>query len=257
MNPSSWLLGDLHAQVGRCTSASDEDFGAERSNTVGPCSLKNDIVPNANGWLLLDIAGQNSLRHVSSHFTLRDSKRWTWRHPRYHSRAVLDHIFVPAAQLRNISGYFVANQITISTDHRLAVCEMIFRPRLQKRSSKSFPPVDISKLRDDINIQQAFQQQVSEKLGLSDPKLLTTDELSSKIRTIPVNAAKSILPTKPKAKFPSEFTANTINLIGQKRAMWKRMQQSGQRFTRSMRESYRALCRNVKRSVSLETAMLC
>ena len=82
------------------TSLIDSDFGAESSNTVGSFSLKNDITPNANGSLLLDIASENCLRHVTSHFSCTDSKRWTWRHPRYTTRAALDHIFIPATQMR-------------------------------------------------------------------------------------------------------------------------------------------------------------
>ena len=248
--PSSWLLGDFNARVGRCTSGADEDYGAARSNTVGPRSLKSDIVPNANGLLLLDIAGQNNIRHISSHFTLRDSKRWTWRHPRYHSRAVLDHIFVPAPEFRNVSRYFGAHHTTIPTDHRLAVCELTFRPRLQKRSERPSPPIDNSKLRDDPNTQNAFENEVTKLLGHSNPEHLTTDELSAQIRTVPVNVAKSVLPIKRKPKFPTEFSTNTINLIQQKHNMWKHMQKAGQRFTRSMRESYRTLCRNVKHSIS-------
>ena len=243
-------MGDLNARVGRCTSESDEDFGARRSNTIGPRSLKSDIVPNANGSLLLDITGQNNLRHVSSNFTLRDSKRWTWRHPKYNSRAVLDHIFVPAPQFRNILRYYVAHKTTLPTDHRLAICELTFRPRLQKRTTRPTPPVDNSKLRDNPNIQDTFKQEVTKQLGPSDPEFLTTEELSDKIRTIPVHAANSVLPTKQKNKFPTEFSAETIDLIQQKRKMWKHMQSSGRRFTRAMRESYRNLCRNVKRSIS-------
>ena len=106
-------------------------------------------MPNANGILLLDIVGEINYRHVGSHFTLLDSIRWTWRHPRCHSRPVLDHVFVPAPQMRNVSRYFVAPQITVFTDHRLSVCELTFRPRLQKRPEKQPAPIDNSKLRDD------------------------------------------------------------------------------------------------------------
>ena len=56
-------MGDLNARVGRSTSEADSEFGAERSNTVGPWSLKGDIVPNANGSLLIDVAGENDYRH--------------------------------------------------------------------------------------------------------------------------------------------------------------------------------------------------
>ena len=52
-------------------------------------SLKNDIAPNENDSAILNIAYMNNLRHVVSHFNMRDSKRWTWRHPRYRSGAVL------------------------------------------------------------------------------------------------------------------------------------------------------------------------
>ena len=81
VTPNTWLLGDFNARVGRRVNATDSDFGAESSNTVGSFSLKNDITPNANGSLLLDIASENCLRHVTSHFSCTDSKRWSWRHP--------------------------------------------------------------------------------------------------------------------------------------------------------------------------------
>ena len=100
--PDSWLFGDFNARVGRSLFIADADFGAEHSDTVGPWSLKGDIVPNANGSSLLDIASDNRLRHVSSHFNIRDSKRWTWKHPRYGMRAVLDHVFLPASRMRFI-----------------------------------------------------------------------------------------------------------------------------------------------------------
>ena len=250
VKPASWLLGDFNARVGRCPSEADEDFGAERSHTVGPCSLKGDIVPNANGLLLLDIAGENNYRHVSSHFTMRDSKRWTWRHPRYHSRAVLDHVFVPAPELRNISRYSVAHQTTVYTDHRLCVCELTFRPRLQKNAEKRPAPIDNSKLHDD-NIRTTFEQEVTNLLGSSDPDSLSTDYLSNKIRTVAVNAAESVLPMKAKSKFPEDFSLNTADMIRQKRKTWKFLQKAGRRITRSMRDTYRSLCRDTKRAISL------
>ena len=87
VKPSSWLMGNLNARVGRSTSEADSEFGAERSNTIRPWSLKGDIVPNANGSLLIDVAGENDYRHLSLHFAIRDSKRWTWKHPRYNTLA--------------------------------------------------------------------------------------------------------------------------------------------------------------------------
>ena len=207
-------------------------------------------MPNANGLLLLDIAGENNYRHVSSHFTMRDSKRWTWRHPRYHSRAVLDHVFVPAPELRNISRYSVAHQTTVYTDHRLCVCELTFRPRLQKNAEKRPAPIDNSKLHDD-NIRTTFEQEVTNLLGSSDPDSLSTDYLSNKIRTVAVNAAESVLPVKAKPKFPEDFSLNTADMIRQKRKTWKFLQKAGRRITRSMRDTYRSLCRDTKRAISL------
>jgi exonuclease III len=98
VTPRAWLLGDLNARAGR-RPASNPDFDVQPPNIIGPCSLKGDTVPNENSALLLDIASDSHLRHCSSHFVFRDSKRWTWRHPRYGSRAVLDHMFMPALQL--------------------------------------------------------------------------------------------------------------------------------------------------------------
>ena len=218
--PSAWMMGDFNARVGRCVTSTgaDADVAAETSATVGPMSLKGDITPNANGSLLLDIAGENNYRHLSSHFTCRDSKRWTWRHPRYHTRAVLDHIFVPSSQLRNITRYFVAQQTVIHTDHRLAICESTFRPRLEKRGTKRPAMVDKSALLNP-GVCDNFQAEVTNLLGESDPLAMPTEELSNKIRTVPVIAAESVLPPKVKPKYPEEFTAATVDMIRQKRGM--------------------------------------
>ena len=246
--PSAWMMGDFNARVGRCVSEADAEFGAESSVTVGPWSLKGDIVPNANGSLLLDIAGESNYRHLSSHFTCRDSKRWTWRHPGYHTRAVLDHIFVPSPQMRNITRYFVAQQIVIFTDHRLAVCELSFHPRNEKRVERR-TPIDKSALRDE-NTRVTFQAEVTKLLGHSDPSTLSTDDLSNKIHSAPVTAAEAVLPPKAKAQFPEEFSAATIDAIRQKRTMWKFLQKAGRRITRSMRDTFRNLCGDLKRAIS-------
>ena len=87
-------------------------------------------------------------------------------------------------------------------------------------------------------------------LGNSVPDQLSSQELSSAIRSAPVAAAKKVLPTIVKRKFPQEFSAETIKLIAQKRATWKLLQKSGKRVTRSKRDVYRALCRDCKQAIA-------
>ena len=253
--PNSWLLGDFNARVGRRLCDADVDFGAEPSDTVGPWSLKSDIVPNLNGSLLLDIASENRLRHVTSHFSRRDSKRWTWRHPRYHTRAVLDHVFVPASQMRFMSRFFVASHTTVATDHRLVVCEMSFHPRIAKKAPTRPPYIDKSSLRCK-DVQDAFEAEISNTLGTIDPEQLPAEELSSTIRSVTTSAAEKILPTKIKEKFPDEFSADTIELIHRKRKLWKYLQKCGKRITRSMRETYRSLCRDTKQAISMNRIVM-
>ena len=108
VTPGAYLFGDFNARVGRSLNNTDSEFGAEHCDTIGPWSLKGDLVPNLNGSVLLDIVSENNLRHVSSHFVCRHSKRWTWKYPRYGTRAVLDHIFAPASHMRSVSRFFVA-----------------------------------------------------------------------------------------------------------------------------------------------------
>ena len=64
--PSAWMMGDFNARVGRCVSSTgaDTEAATETSTTVGPMSLKGDITPNANGSLLLDIAGESNYHHI-------------------------------------------------------------------------------------------------------------------------------------------------------------------------------------------------
>ena len=62
----AYLFGDFNAIVGSSLHNTDSDFGAEHCDTIDPWSLKGDLVPNLNGWVLLDIVSENNLRHVDS-----------------------------------------------------------------------------------------------------------------------------------------------------------------------------------------------
>lgn len=253
---NSWLMGDFNARVGRqMIDDPNGNYGAVPSNTIGPWSLKGDLTPNANGSLLIDIASEKGLRHVSSNFSCRDSKRWTWRHPRYRTRARLDHIFVPSKQLRFISRSYVAPNIALFTDHRLAVCELTFRPRIAKTSSPRPPSIDNRALLD-TDVCKAFQAEITNTLGDVEPELLPSLDISNSIRTVPVLAANKVLPSKSKSRFPEEFSVQTIDLIRRKRKLWKFLQSSGQRVTRSMREAYRSLRRDTRHSIASDRIAL-
>jgi len=47
---------------------------------------------------------------------MRESKRWTWLHPRYKSRAVLNHVFAPASPMRFISRSFTPADFEFSSN---------------------------------------------------------------------------------------------------------------------------------------------
>ena len=247
LTPNSWLLGDFNARVGRKLRASDANFGAAIQNTIGPWSLKGDTMPNANGQLLLNSTSQHNLRHVASHFEMRDSKRWTWRHPRYRTRAVLDHVFVPAAHMRFISRCFVPSDFAISTDHRPVICELNFRPRTAAKLPKQ-PSLDMHAF-SQPEVKEAFQNAITQALGDNNPDDIPSDQLASTIRSVTTTVAQDVIPVKAKPKFPEEFSAETIQLIQRKRELWKFLQNSGRRVTRSLRDEYRNLCRETKRAI--------
>ena len=246
VTPNTWLLGDFNARIGR--RPSEAASGIEPYNTVGPWSLKKDISPNSNGTLLLNTVSEHNLRHVASHFQMRDSKRWTWRHPRYRSRAVLDHVFVPSAHMRFVARCFVPSDVTISTDHRPAICELNFRPRTAPKSSISSPSLNIRALYED-EIKDAFQKDIEQSLGNANPADLPSEELASSIRSATVFAANEVIPVKQKSKFPQEFSQETISLIHRKRRLWTFLQKSGRRILRSLSSEYRSLCRETKRAI--------
>ena len=250
LTPNTWLMGDFNARVGRRPAEEDMKFGAEPSNTVGPYSLKSDTIPNANGTLLLSVAAENDLRHTASNFTCRDSKRWTWRHPRYRTRAVLDHIFVPATHMRFITRCFVAHDTSIATDHRMLTCELVFRPRQTPRPSRS-PQLD-TRMLNNPECKIAYQSEVEAVLGAENPEFLPSDRLSEMIRKATTLASAKAIPEKPRTKFPKEFSDQTVALIHQKRAMWKQLQKSGRRVTRSMRRPYKTLCQDTKTAIKAD-----
>ena len=157
---------------------------------------------------------------------------------------------MPASQVRLICRYFVASTITVSTDHRLVVAELCFRPRIQKAQAK--PPLLNKRSRLSPDVKVAFQVEISNIIGNGDPAQLSSEDLSNLIRSAPVTAAKKVLPQIAKSEFPQEFSAETIALIAQKRASWKLLQTSGQRVTRSNRDAHRTLCKDVKRAVAAD-----
>ena len=226
---NSWLLGDFNSRVGR--RPIDTTSGVEPSNTVGPWSLKNDITQNSNGTLLLNIASELYLRHVPSHFQLRDSKRWTWRHPRYHTRAVLDHVFVPSTHIRFFARCFFPSDIAIFTDYRPVICELNFRPLISPKSSSLSPSLNVRAL-SQTDIKEAFQIDIESSLGDMNPEDVPSEQIAASIRSVTVAAAQKVIPAKRKSKYPQEFSPATITLMNRKRRLWTFLQKSGRRVTR-------------------------
>ena len=87
-------------------------------------------------------------------------------------------------------------------------------------------------------------------LAQSDPEQLDSDTLSNMLRSVPIAAAEKVLPKIAKSQFPNEFSAGTIELIQRKRKLWKFLQKSGRRVTRSLRDTYCSLCRETKCAIA-------
>ena len=156
---------------------------------------------------------------------MRDSKRWTWRHTRYRTRSVLDH--VPSGQMRLISRCFVPSDFSISADHRPVICELNFRLRLSKRAPPK-PILDIRSL-SQPETRHAFQKDISDELSDSNPEKIPIEELSSNIWST-VIASAQFKTAKTKQKFPKEFSKMTIELITKKRNLWKFLKTLGKEF---------------------------
>ena len=138
--------------------------------------------------------------------------------------------------------------ITVSTDHRLVISELRFRPRFSRKKHANPIKVNNRSLLDK-ETSEAFRSEVSTLLGDTDPQELSTDELSKAVRSAPVEAAKQVLPPF-KRKFPPEFSAETINLINQKRDSWRLLQKSANRVMRSHRKAHRKLCQDCKKAIA-------
>ena len=172
---------------------------------------------------------------------------WTWRHPRYRTRAVLDHILIPAAHMRFIDRCFVPSDFSLSSDHRPVICELNFRPRIARRSIPE-RPLDTRSLTQD-EIKKAFQNDIALALCDTNPEDIPTEELASTIRSVTTTSARKVIPIKCKVKFPDEFSKDTIMLIHRKRKLWNFLQKSGKRITRSVRDKYRSLCNEAKQAI--------
>ena len=125
---------------------------------------------------------------------------------------MLDHMFLPAPQLRFVCRHIVAPVIALPTDHRLSISELCFRPRLRKPERTK--PVNLNRrLLKDRDVRSAFQSEISNILGETAPEEVSSEDLSNLIRSAPVTAAKKVLPHITKRKYPPEFSAETIKHI--------------------------------------------
>ena len=89
---------------------------------------------------------------------------------------------------------------------------LAFILELRKKDKSTTPHVDKSSVQQKP-IQEAFANEVSNMLKLSNPDELASDELSDKIRSVPDAAAQNFLHVITKDKFSSEFSTDTIRLI--------------------------------------------
>ena len=138
--------------------------------------------------------------------------------------------------MRFISRCFVPSDFGLSSDHRPVISELNFCTPTTPEIAWQ-PLLDI-RLLNNNDIRETFQQEISSALNESDPETLPSDELASTIRSVVISAAQNAIPAIRKPKFPEEFSAETIALIQRKLKMWKFMQKSGVRVTRSTREQY-------------------
>ena len=102
---------------------------------------------------------------------MRDSKRWTWRHPRYRTRAVIDHVFVPSSHMRFISRCFTPADFAVYSDHRPVICELCFRPKTTPNTEKPPPQLDLHSLHTP-EVEKAFQNDITATLKEIDPSSL-------------------------------------------------------------------------------------
>ena len=131
------------------------------------------------------------------------------------------------------------------------ICELSFRPKTRPESVTRLRPLEVSSL-NQAETEKSFQDEINVTLGNTDPSTLDSDTIASTIRTVTVDAAQKVIPAKSKPKFPSEFTPETISLIHQKRKLWKFIQKSGARITRSTREQYRKHCADTKQAIKAD-----
>ena len=108
--------------------------------------------------------------------------------------------------------------------------------------------LNINALNDEA-VKTAFQREVDQLIGDANPEDVASDELASSIRSATVSAAANVIPVRQKHKFPCEFSPETISLIHRKRRLWSFMQKSGRRVTRSLRTTFRSLCRDTKQAI--------
>jgi hypothetical protein len=193
------VLGDFNAQIGM-----DID-----SPAVGPYRFHEET--NNNGDRMLQVMEECGLRDCQSLRPQRESRMWTWRHPKgllYQN----DHILIRSKWVNSMQKCRAYNSVEVGSDHRIV--SISFRLSLstfRRRNQQS--PLIWEELRSPA-VRDQFEKALSvdiESLQQVDVAQAYNDLVQS------VNsAAKRVLGTRPRSRVRNWVSDNTLRLRKQR-----------------------------------------
>ena len=190
------IAGDMNAQVG----TRDTKGSSYHEKT------------NRNGQMLLDLMKECNLVSISTKFTKKAGKLWTYTYPNG-QKAQLDHILVNKKWQNSALDCGAFNTaVSVGSDHRPCTAKLRLSLRVSKVSKTKKIPYDWSKLRNVSDIQSRYSIEVRNRFAVleEEPDNTKADTMYNNIIQAHQEAAEKHVPLKPRKKKRVIWESNNI-----------------------------------------------
>ena len=135
---------------------------------------KNTCVHLDMGDLLIDLCESTSLSAVSTRFSHRLGRRWTWRHPNG-ARAQIDHLLIKCKWVNSTRNCRAYSTLNLGSDHRMVCAKLRASLRDADKPRRKEISIDWSKLLNkDVNAR--FNLEIKNKYHLLVDEIPESDD---------------------------------------------------------------------------------
>ena len=224
---------ELQASVGVDNQGKESTMGRQRLGDA-----------NDNGDRLITFCQENRLVIGGTIFEHKNIHKVTWCSPDGHTQNQIDHIIINKRWRGCLQRVRARRGADVGSDHVLTVAKVKLKLRRVAKKDQRAPPLDVRKLKDP-NVRRTYQTEIKNRFAV----LLEQQEMDLyQFNQTLVEAGKKVLGPRRRKKEEWITTDTWKKIEDRKEKKRKILSTRSARLKAQMKESYRTLDNEVKRS---------